>query len=63
MPREKKATAFKDLSPTLQSNFLADTLFNDAGISEELDRRWWGAGQGENNWQNQPICVFTNRPS
>jgi hypothetical protein len=49
MPREKKATEFKDLSPTLQSKFLADTIFNDAGLSEELDRRCWGAGQGEND--------------
>ena len=56
MLREKKAKEFYDLPSKLQTAFLANTIFNNAGISEELDRRAWGAGQGENDL-NIPIYM------
>ena len=56
MVREKKATEFAMLDAKVQERFLQDTIFNDAGLSEELDRRGWGAGQGENDL-NVPIYM------
>ena len=56
MVRKKKATEFTQLTAELKSKFLQDTIFNDAGLSEELDRRGWGAGQGENDL-NVPIYM------
>ena len=56
MVREKKATEFSMLDIKVQEQFLQSSTFNDAGVSEELDRRQWGAGQGENDL-NVPIYM------
>ena len=45
MVREKKATEFEHLPSHIKTKFLERSIFNDAGLSEELDRRWWGAGR------------------
>ena len=56
MVREKKATEFEDLPSHIKTKFLERSIFNDAGLSEELDRRGWGAGQGENDL-NVPVYM------
>lgn len=40
------------LNAKVEERFLQDTIFNDAGLSEELDRRGWGAGQEDNVFSN-----------
>ena len=56
MERKRKAIEFNKLSNKIQTEFLQDTIYNNAGVSEELDRRPWGAGQGGNDL-NVPIYM------
>ena len=46
MKPKKKAIEFNKLSQKIRDKFLEDAIYNDAGVSEELDRSPWGAGQG-----------------